>query len=434
MRYVSIIFCCALALTAAFNTASAQSTARENRTNKSKPAESKSATAVDASQDDDDVINVDTKLVVVPVVVSKRDGSYLPDLAQSEFTVQEDGVEQRIEFFATVKEPFHVLLMLDTSASTEEKLGQIQRAAAAFVEQLQPADRVRLVSFDDRVYDSGEFTADRASIKAKIAGVRPGQGTKLYDAVALALRALQPIEGRKAVVLFTDGVDYHSDRETYDGTRRALEESGIIVYPIRYDTREATEALARGQASGGQTVDLGTILGGGSPTSGTPTTFPGGSIPPTSTGNRGPLNLPGSIIIPGRRTRDRYPDDSRDDRGYPGSGRRDDNNPFPDSSRPYPDARRDDPINRELDRIYKIADDYLEDLARESGGRLLRADTLGSLPAAFAQIAAELRTQYSLGYYPTNAVRDGKYRKIKVRTTRKNVAVRARPGYRAPRS
>jgi len=85
-----------------------------------------------------------------------------------------------------------------------------------------------------------------------------------------------------------------------------------------------------------------------------------------------------------------------------------------------------------LDQLYLTADSYLGELANKSGGRLLRADTLGSLPDAFAKIAAELRTQYAIGYYPVNKARDGQYRKIKVSTTRKSVVVRARPGYRAP--
>ena len=84
-----------------------------------------------------------------------------------------------------------------------------------------------------------------------------------------------------------------------------------------------------------------------------------------------------------------------------------------------------------LDLAYLKADSYLEKLAVKSGGRLLRADTIISLPDAFAQIAAELRTQYMLGYYPLNKQRDESYRKIKVTTTRKNVAIRARPGYLA---
>ena len=84
-----------------------------------------------------------------------------------------------------------------------------------------------------------------------------------------------------------------------------------------------------------------------------------------------------------------------------------------------------------LDLAYLKADSYLEKLAEKSGGRLLRADTLASLPQAFSQIAAELRTQYMLGYYPTNKERDDRYRQIKVATARKDVVIRSRPGYLA---
>ena len=99
---------------------------------------------------------------------------------------------------------------------------------------------------------------------------------------------------------------------------------------------------------------------------------------------------------------------------------------------PVPTSRpADDSIGRMLDMAYATADSYLKELAEKSGGRLLRADTIASLPDAFGQIAAELRTQYLLGYYPLNKERDDRYRKIKVETTRKNVAIRARPGYLA---
>jgi len=107
----------------------------------------------------------------------------------------------------------------------------------------------------------------------------------------------------------------------------------------------------------------------------------------------------------------------------------------PDSgptSVPAPTGRsEDESIGRMLDMAYLTADSYLKALADKSGGRLLRADTIGNLPDAFAQIAAELRTQYMLGYYPLNKERDERYRKIKVDTTRKNVVIRARPGYLA---
>ena len=84
-----------------------------------------------------------------------------------------------------------------------------------------------------------------------------------------------------------------------------------------------------------------------------------------------------------------------------------------------------------LDLAYSTADQYLQTLAEKTGGRLLRADTIESLPDAFAKIAAELRTQYMLGYYPLNKERDERYRKIKVTTVRKDVVIRARPGYLA---
>jgi len=84
-----------------------------------------------------------------------------------------------------------------------------------------------------------------------------------------------------------------------------------------------------------------------------------------------------------------------------------------------------------LDNLYLMADGYLKDLADRSGGQLYRADTVSVLPQAFAAIAAELRTQYLLGYYPTNREHDGAYRKIQVKTSRKDIAIRARPGYRA---
>ena len=80
---------------------------------------------------------------------------------------------------------------------------------------------------------------------------------------------------------------------------------------------------------------------------------------------------------------------------------------------------------------YLTADSYLKEIADRSGGQLYRADTVGSLPQAFAAIAAELRTQYLLGYYPNNKAHVGSYRKIQVKTLRKDIAVRARPGYRA---
>ena len=384
------------------------------------------------NQQDADAIKLGATVVMVPVIASDRNGLYIPDLKRDEVTVYEDDVEQQIVFFATTKEPFQVVLMLDTSASTQEKLPDIRRAANAFIEQLQPEDRVKIIAFSDDIHQLCEFTADRAELRRSVDQVRPGKGTRLYDAMRLALNELGYIKGRKAIVIFTDGVDWRSTSTVYEDNIRHLEQSGVIVYPIRYETRAETEALARQQQRGGTLGDLGTVLGG-PPIGTTPPTVPGGNpIPDGRSGKNDPWELPlPKIPYPQPRTNPypdgRTPDPRRPDSRFPDPGRPD----ARDEPLPGPMPRRQDSITVLLDNLYQIADRYLPELAAKSGGKLHRADTLGSLPAAFARIAAELRTQYSIGYYPSNASRDGTYREIKVRTTRKDVIVRARPGYRA---
>ena len=84
-----------------------------------------------------------------------------------------------------------------------------------------------------------------------------------------------------------------------------------------------------------------------------------------------------------------------------------------------------------LDKAYETADSYLKALADRAGGKLLRADTIDGLPQAFAAVTAELRTQYLIGFHPKEGA-DEAYHKITVETSRKDVTIRSRPGYRAP--
>lgn len=381
-----------------------------------------------------EVLKIDTALVTFPVIVSDRNDVYIPDLQKTDFQIFEDGVAQELAFFAAIKEPFHVVLMIDTSGSTKEKLSQIQKASAAFIDQLQTADRVKIISFDDEVHEWGDFTNDRKVLKNTIEDMQPGKGTRLYDAVRLSLANLARIKGRKAIVIFTDGVDYRSFDARYDTTIKTLEESGVIVYPIRYDTRADTEAMVRQQQSAGGTVVWSEIIKA-PPIGATPPTVPGETRVPSI--GRGP------VIQPPPMRRDRYPDDRYPDNRYP-DGRLPDGNSGPIRSDRFPDANvpanggtrrgRDDSTGMMLDNLYKTADSYLNDLALKSGGKLERADDLYSLPTAFANIAAQLRNQYSLGYYPSNQMRTGKYRKVQVKVSRKDAVVRARPGYREPRN
>jgi len=401
-----------------------------------------------------ETIKTDTNLVTVPVIVTSRNGLYVTDLTKDEFKIAEDGVPHEVAFFGKVAAPFHVILLLDTSGSTKDKLRQIQNAAFVFVQQLQPADRVKIITFDDEIRDLNEFTSNRETLRTAINTARSGNGSKVYDAFESALNTIRRIQGRKAIVVFSDAVDWHSDTATFDGTLRNLDEEGVIVYPIRYETRATTEAIAR-QQQDQITPTLPTREVIRRPPSGTtPPTFPGGDPIPTTGSRRqtGPLGLPLPEDImrrrrEGERERDRrYPNPTEPNQ-IPGSIPPDDRMP---PEHRLPDRRRipgqtdpttttttnrrrgpDDEITRMLDMAYSRADDYLNALAEKSGGRLLRADTLEYLPEAFAQIAAELRTQYLLGYYPLNKEHDERYRRIKVATTRKDVMIRARPGYLA---
>lgn len=395
-------------------------------------------TVLAQEKDKEEILKIDTSLVTIPVIVSDRNDVYLPDLKQADFQIYEDGKLQEISFFAPIKEPFNVVLMIDTSGSTQEKIREIQNAASIFVNQLQPADRVKIISFDDEVHDWGNFTNSRTELKKIINDLEPGKGTKLYDAMRLALQNLARVQGRKAIVIFTDGVDYKSYDSRYDENMRMLEESGVIVYPIRYDTRFDTEEMVRRQQEQGGAVVLSDIIKSMPSGASTPTTVPGDTKVPTIKRSGGILDqiMTNPPII--RRDRDRYPDNRNPDNRYPQDNR------FPDASgradTRLPDGssapRRgpDGGIGAMLDNLYKTADQYLNDLALRSGGKLHRADSLMNLPEVFANIANELRNQYSLGYYPTNQMRAGKFRKVQVKVARQGAVVRARPGYREPRS
>jgi VWFA-related protein len=388
-----------------------------------------------APDQDIETLKIDTNLVTVPVIASSRTGSYIADLKKEEFKLSEDGVPQEISFLAAVDAPFYVVLMLDTSNSTEQKLPLIQRAATAFLDQIGPKDKVKVISFDGELHNWNDFTSDKMVLRNAISQTRKGDNTRVYDAVQLALDSLRPIQQRKAIVIFTDGMDWHSDSSSFDSTLRDLDESGVIVYPIRFDTRADTEALARQQdgATNGVALPTRSVIQGRTG-GGTPTTFPSdeGTRSPAPPRSNYPVDPVG--IIFGRRTSgptttsptDPFPDT----RPQPDRTRRDPRNPDPGTvSNPVP-APRNDTISAQLDNLYLLADSYLKELADRSGGQLYRADTVQSLPQAFSAIAAELRTQYLLGYYPTNKDSNDAYRKIQVKTTRRDIAIRARPGYR----
>jgi len=208
-------------------------------------------------------IKVDTTLVTIPVSVLDKEGKYAPHLTKKDFHIYEDGVEQEIADFSTVEVPFHVVLLLDTSGSTRFKIQDIQRAAVAFVNELRPDDRVMVVSFDEDIYIDSEFTSDRDQLRRAIYQTRTGRATRLYDAVDLVItERLKRVQGRKAIVLFTDGVDTASRLATDRSTLARVEESGVLVYPVQYDT-EGNMGGPFGRGRGGQPPIFGPRFPGG---------------------------------------------------------------------------------------------------------------------------------------------------------------------------
>lgn len=187
--------------------------------------------------DNDNVIKVETDLITIPVSVFDRDGLYIPNLQRAEFKIFEDGVEQEIAYFGTADKPFTVVLLLDTSLSTNYKIEEIRQAAVAFVDQLKSEDAVMVIEFDGNVNVLTEVTRERPKIYKAIGKADFGYGTSLYDAVDFSLRKrLNKIEGRKAIVLFTDGVDTTSHKAAYDTTLNLAEEADALVFPIYYNT------------------------------------------------------------------------------------------------------------------------------------------------------------------------------------------------------
>jgi VWFA-related protein len=205
-----------------------------------------------------DVIKVDTTLVSVPVVVSDRDGRYLPGLKAADFTLFKDGVQQKIEFFASTEEPINVALLIDTSHSTEPVIDDIRQAAERFVKLLGPQDKAAIVSFDYATHVLSHFTTDSKRLKEAIKQAEiPGPfGTTLRDAVYQTVNEeFATVTGRKAIIMLTDGKDVGSRMST-DDLLYSLQEKDVMVYSVFFKTgqqfRQGMGGGRRGRMFGGR--------------------------------------------------------------------------------------------------------------------------------------------------------------------------------------
>ena len=202
------------------------------------------------SQEPDDVLRVTTNLVTIPVSVRANNGTYLFDLRKEQFRIYEDGVEQEIGHFSSVEQPFYVVLLIDTSSSTEARLAEIKEAVLAFISQLRQKDAVLPIVFAGQVLPLiGKATNNRTVLRDGLEKARTddgNNGTRLYDAVDFAYYSLRRIEGRKAIIMFTDGDDTWSSA-TMRSTLCKAPEVEALIYPIQYGASASTiylQALA----------------------------------------------------------------------------------------------------------------------------------------------------------------------------------------------
>ena len=328
----------------------------------------------------DETIKLDATLVNIPLLVSDRSGRFIPQLNKNDFDIYEDGVKQQIAFFGNDEVPFNVALMLDVSPSVSNSLQDIQEAGIAFVRQLRAEDRIMIVAFDRNVRFLTEFTNDRYILERAIQNTRTGNGTSVYEAVYdTVANRLRHVEGRKALILLSDGEDTTSRSVGYDQTINIVTESDVLVYGLRFpDT------------------------GGYGPQN--------GNGPWGNPRNRLPIpRLPFPFPWPHLTSTD--PSSDAGDSGGSGTlgqwGRR---------------SGHDSNHGR----------DFMRDVADAGGGPVYDAKTVHDMARLARQIADELRHVYVVSYYPTNSLTNGGYRAIRVQVKgRDDIAVRHRRGYDA---
>jgi Ca-activated chloride channel family protein len=274
-----------------------------------------------------DVINLN-------VLVTDGRNRYITDLAERDFAVFEDGIRQELSLFNHEDLPLSVILLIDTSASMEEKIGVAQIAATRFVKTLRPEDVAEVVQFNVRVTTLQEFTPDQAALEAAIRRTSAAGPTAMHNALYISLKDLEHHRKagelrRRAIVLLSDGEDTASlvkDEQVLEQARS----SEVCIYAIS--------------------------------------------------------------------------------------------------------LRRDRDMDRER-LAFSQAQHVLTAITRETGGQVFFPNSLSELDSVYDRVAEELRSQYNIGYVSSNKRKDGRWRRIVVRTpTRDDLQIRHKLGYYAPAS
>jgi VWFA-related protein len=176
------------------------------------------------------VIEADVQVVSITAVVHDKAGRFVPDLTAGDVTVLEDGVPQALTYFRPAaggddKIPLSIVLVLDASGSMKPNVGFLQEAAIGFVRKLEDVDQALVVSFNESIKGSADFSGDVSRLEDFVDALQPWGGTSLYDAIHYALGRVKDQPGRKALVVFSDGDDTTSSLQQRDAVdyARAVE-------------------------------------------------------------------------------------------------------------------------------------------------------------------------------------------------------------------
>jgi len=337
-------------------------------------------------------LKVDVALINVVATVTDETGHYVSDLTQDDLIVMEDGKQQTISHFSQSSDlPVSMGIVLDTSGSMERKIGTATTAVERFIRSIHKEDDIFLMTFSNRPELLQDFTDDRDKLGRALRRVTVGGGTALYDALELSLRKIkQGIQDKKAILLLTDGEDTTSDA-SFNEAEISVRESELLVYCLGISP------------SGGPLTERSPYPGGGR-------TGPTGRRDPRTGGSIGfPFPTIPGIPIPGSPGGTRVPG------RFPA---------LPEPQRPRVQAGQD-----------TVDMGVLNAFADASGGKawLLSGnwtENRGSeIQNVLDEIAAELRNQYSIGYYPPHDFKDGKWHRIEIRAKDKRYHVRARKEY-----
>ena len=352
------------------------------------------------AQDAASTIAVDVKVVALPVTVRDKHGTIVRDLTKDDFTLQEDGRPQVIRYFSQdTNLPLTLGLLVDTSRSQSNVLDAERNASRSFFDQMlvQPKDKAFLIHFDREVELLQDLTSSREKLQAALellktpsdrersndpndpsnspsgsgSGSHHGGGTQLYDAVFLASNELmKKQQGRKALIILTDGVDRGS--KTYlEGAIESAQRADTVVYSIYFADSHRDEGQRRGGGMG---------RGGGG--------WPGG----------GGGGWPGG------------------GGGYPGGG-----GGGRGGGQRHPEEPRTD------------GKKILERISKETGGRFFEVSKKETVGQIYDSIVEELRTQYSMGYTPDKDSTASGYHHVQLQVKRKDLTVQTRDGYYADR-